>query len=160
MGKFYESLSMLSSNVHIEETWGVYAQKSQMFLMILMEKGQEVKKHSIWVEVRSFLFLSVITLFPRVQTSERVSSVKNFTLLSSPTSLTELTMTPELRSWLRQQDRCWEATPQQFLRKGTEEFFWTKWPLVLAKARKAKKLGMNKLYTGTRLIDCSKGLLS
>ena len=54
MGKFYEFLSMLSSYIHIKETWGVYAQKSLMFLILLMEKGQEVKKHSILVEVRSF----------------------------------------------------------------------------------------------------------
>ena len=47
---------MLSSYIHIKETWGVYAQKSLMFLILLMEKGQEVKKHSILVEVRSFLF--------------------------------------------------------------------------------------------------------
>ena len=76
-------------------------------------------------------------------------------------------MTPEMRSWLRQQVevmirrkpnvtlqemKVWIHTIGQLLRSNAstlkrKEFFWRKLPLVLAKVRQLKKLGMNKLYT-------------
>ena len=73
----------------------------------------------------------------------------------------------EMKVWIHGDNSYnWTDVEKQclnnFLGKALKrkDFFWTKWPLVLAKVRKLKRLGMNKLYTGTRPIDCSKGLLS
>ena len=160
---------MLSSYIHIKETWGVYAQKSLMFLILLMEKGQEVKKHSILVEVRSFrvpeTFLMCIHKLSVKQQQCRIFSLPqqetpqsllffrefkpaNWSLPWKTLPFCQVLLPRQNWPWLQR----WEVGStnrtdvekqclNNFLGKALKRknFSWTKWPLVLAKVRKVKK---------------------